>query len=60
MLGTPTESHLTFSQLRHELVVLFKLRVVALLLAAAAAGAFVAARAGRDGATWRSCCWRGW
>lgn len=44
MLGTPTESHLTFSQLRHELVVLFKLRVVSLLLTAAAAGAFVAAR----------------
>jgi len=43
MLGERTDSRLTFAQLRHELVVLFKLRVISLLLAAAAAGAFLAA-----------------
>ena len=44
MLGERTESRLSFAQFRHELVVLFKLRVVSLLLAAAVAGAFLAAR----------------
>lgn len=44
MLGERTELRLTFAQLRHELVVLFKLRVISLLLAAAAAGAFLTAR----------------
>jgi len=43
MLSESTGSQLTFAQLRHELVVLFKLRVVSLLLTAAAAGAFLAA-----------------
>ena len=43
MLGEPAAPRLTFAQLRHELVVLFKLRIVYLLLAAAAAGAFLVA-----------------
>ena len=32
MLGEPVAPRLTFAQLRHELVVLFKLRIVYLLL----------------------------
>ena len=44
MLGQQTGSRITFTQLIHELVVLFKLRVVLLLLTAAVAGAFLAAR----------------
>jgi len=43
MLGEPAAPRLTFAQLRHELVVLFKLRIVYLLLAAATAGAFLVA-----------------
>ena len=43
MLGEPAASRLTFAQLRHELVVLFKLRIVYLLLTAATAGAFLVA-----------------
>ncbi len=44
MLGEQTESRRTFAELRHELLVLFKLRVISLLLAAAVSGAFLAAR----------------
>lgn len=44
MLGQQTHARLTFAQLSHELAVLFKLRVVSLLLAAAVAGQFLGAR----------------
>jgi protoheme IX farnesyltransferase len=43
MLGERADSRLSFAQLRRELTVLFKLRIVYLLLAAATAGAFLAA-----------------
>ena len=43
MLGERSAPRLTFAQLRHELVALFKLRIVYLLLTAATAGAFLAA-----------------